>query len=132
MIFLNCLKKFSFIKSVEILDLRIFKTGFYVKIMAQFNDDSILYIREYVDERERSYSYHWQTKGGKLIIRWDNAPHYKDILTYPHHKHTEGLILPNYAITCEEILKEIEQELKTQKGDKKAPTESKDKELNEP
>ncbi len=112
---LNCLKKFSPVKSVEVLDLRIFKTGFYVKIVVQFNDNSILYIREYVDENERSYSYHWQTEEGKMIIRWDNAPHHKNILTYPHHKHIGENILPSYAITCEEILKEIEQLLKSRK-----------------
>ena len=123
--FLNCLKKFSFIKNVEVLDLRIFKAGFYVKMLVQFNDDSILYIREYVDENERSYSYHWQTKEGKLIIRWDNAPHHKNIPTYPHHKHIKGDVLPNYAITCEEILKEIEQVLKSQKRVKNEPNEAK-------
>ena len=26
-------------------------------------------------------------KNGQLIIRWDNAPHHKQIQTYPHHKH---------------------------------------------
>ena len=110
--FFTCLKEFPFVKDIEVLDLRFFKTGFYTKIRVQLKDESILYIREYVDENERSYSYHWQTKEGELIIRWDNAPHYKDIPTYPHHKHVKGKILPNYAITCEEILKEIEQELK--------------------
>ncbi len=34
------------------------------------------------------------------------------LLTYPHHKHIKGKILPNYAITCEEILKEIKGVLK--------------------
>jgi len=105
---LDCLKNFSFVKNIEVLDLRIFKTGFYIKLMVQFKEESVLFIREYVDEYERAYSYHWQTKGGKLIIRWDNAPHYKNISTYPHHKHIKEKIFPNYAITCEEILKEIE------------------------
>lgn len=112
---LSCLKNFPFIKNVEVLDLRIFKTGFYVKIIVQLKDDSVLNIREYVDEFERAYSYHWQTKEGKLIIRWDNAPHHKNISTYPHHKHIKEKILPNYAITCEEILKEIEQVIKSGK-----------------
>ncbi len=113
--FLNCLKKFSFVQNIEVLDVRIFKTGFYIKIMIQFKDYSILFIREYVDENERSYSYHWQTKEGKLIVRWDNAPHHKNLSTYPHHKHFKGKILPNYAITCEDILKEIEQILRAEK-----------------
>ena len=34
------------------------------------------------------YSYHWEHRmvdGG--IHRWDNAPHYQHIVTYPHHLH---------------------------------------------
>ena len=111
---LNCLEKFSFVKNVEVQDLKFFKNGFFVKIMVQLENGSVLYIREYVDENERSYSYHWQTKEGKLIMRWDNAPHHKDIPTYPHHKHVKKKVLPNYAITCEEILKEIERNLLNQ------------------
>jgi len=34
---------------------------------------------------------------------------------YPHHKHVKEKILPNYAITCEEILREIEQILLNQR-----------------
>ncbi len=85
--------------------------------MVKLKDNSVVYIKEYVDENERAYSYHWQTEKGELIIRWDNAPHYKDILTYPHHKHVKEKenILPNYAITCDEIFKEIEQVLESGK-----------------
>ena len=46
-----------------------------------------MYIKEYVDVNERNYSYHWQDKNQKLILRWDNSPHHKDVLTFPHHKH---------------------------------------------
>jgi hypothetical protein len=113
---LNCLEKFSFVKNVEVQDLKFFKNGFFVKIMVQIENGSVLYIREYVDENERSYSYHWQTKEGKLIMRWDNAPHHKNISTYPHHKHVKEKVLPNHAITCEEILKEIERRLFNQEG----------------
>ncbi|MDL1971290.1 MAG: DUF6516 family protein [Candidatus Desulfofervidaceae bacterium] len=42
----------------------------------------------------------------------DNAPHHKDIITHPHHKHIKDKVLPSYSITCEEIFKEIEELLK--------------------
>jgi len=38
-----------------------------------------------------NYSYHWQNKNGKMIIRWDNDPHHKNLKTYPHHKHSPNL-----------------------------------------
>jgi len=33
------------------------------------------------------YAYHWQDKEGQLRCRWDNAPHWPDMATHPHHKH---------------------------------------------
>jgi hypothetical protein len=33
------------------------------------------------------YRHHWQDADGNLIRRWDNAPHHKDIATFPHHLH---------------------------------------------
>lgn len=38
-------------------------------------------------ETEILYSY--QLFSDKPIIRWDNASHYPEIKTYPHHFHTE-------------------------------------------
>ncbi len=105
--FLNCLEKFEFIKCIEVLEFRIFKDGFFIKIKTLLTDESLLFIREYVDSYERNYSYHWQDAQGNLIARWDNAPHYPEIITYPHHKHVGKKILPSYSITCEEILEEI-------------------------
>jgi len=36
---------------------------------------------------EREFIYSYQLFTDKPIIRWDNAPHYPDIRTYPHHFH---------------------------------------------
>jgi len=101
---LNCLKKFSIVKSFEVLDFRTFQDGFYIKVKVILKDSSELYIREYVDVEERNYSYHWQSVNGKLIVRWDNAPHHEDIRTYPHHKHINGKVEESFETTCERIL----------------------------
>src|SRR5262245_35038179 len=34
-----------------------------------------------------TYRIHWQQGDGRLKRRWDNAPHYKDVPTFPHHVH---------------------------------------------
>ncbi len=34
-----------------------------------------------------SYSFHLQNAAGRCIVRWDNAPHYPDLPTFPHHIH---------------------------------------------
>jgi hypothetical protein len=100
------------LSNFEILDFRTFQDGFYIKIKAVLKDGSELYIREYVDVEERNYSYHWQDKEGKLIIRWDNAPHHKNIRTYPHHKHVNNKVRESFETTCEKILSEISEFLR--------------------
>lgn len=104
---LTYLKESKIIKRFEILDYKNFHQGFYLKISCLLIDNSKLYIREYSDVEERNYSYHWQDTNNNLITRWDNAPHYPDISTHPHHKHTKDGVFENYTITIEEILSEI-------------------------
>src|SRR4051794_4734093 len=33
------------------------------------------------------YAFHLQDAGGRCIARWDNAPHHRDLTTFPHHVH---------------------------------------------
>ncbi len=68
----------------------------------------LLYVREYNDEKERKYSFHWQDKQDSLIIRWDNAPHHNNLGTFPHHKHTANGIEESNEISLEDILRYIE------------------------
>jgi len=43
---------------------------------------------------ERDFLYSYQFFIDRPIIRWDNAPHYPDIKTYPHHFHNkEGNVI---------------------------------------
>jgi hypothetical protein len=58
-----------------------------LKARLLFVDGSVLYIKEYYFGRQRKYTYHWTNAAGELIIRWDNAPHWPDVETFPHHKH---------------------------------------------
>ena len=111
---LKCLEKFEVVKDYEVLSFKTFYDGFYIKIKVFLSNGSILYIREYVDSNERNYSYHWQNEKGELIIRWDNAPHHKEIKTYPHHKHIAEKVFESFEITCEKILEVIELEIKKQ------------------
>ena len=36
------------------------------------------------------YSYHWQTGGGDVRLRWDNALHHRHLPNAPHHAHSEN------------------------------------------
>jgi hypothetical protein len=64
---------------------------------------------------EYNYSFHWQETDGRLIVRWDNAPHHSQVETYPHHMHTEEDIKESYSITINDVLKEIKNRQKQSK-----------------
>jgi len=62
----------------------------------QLINDSIIEIFEYVNENEQritslKYSYHWQNSENNIIKRWDNAPHFPNIESFPHHVHTDAI-----------------------------------------
>lgn len=60
----------------------------------------------------QTYRLHWQNKEGKLIKRWDNAPHYPELENSPYHVHTsEGKVDPSKPINIKETLQLIEEEL---------------------
>ena len=105
---LRLLQDSKAVRGFEILDFKSGKDFYYIKIKAEIKNNTELYIREYMSAREGKYSYHWQEKDGKIIVRWDNAPHQK-LKTFPHHKHlSSGIVVESYEIRLEEILKYIE------------------------
>ncbi|MDE3059105.1 MAG: hypothetical protein KGJ59_14230 [Bacteroidota bacterium] len=108
---LKSLDQSSIVRSYVVLEYRTFQFGFFIKIKAALIDGSELHIKEYSDETERNYSYHWQSDAGVLITRWDNAPHYSNLSTFPHHKHQEGKILPSEEILLEDVLEHLRERL---------------------
>jgi Family of unknown function (DUF6516) len=95
----------SFVKSYSTNDFRKSETVFYLNIKIHFVNNSELHVREYIDTEHRKYSFHWQSSNGDLIIRWDNAPHFPDLITFPHHKQlASGEVTESYDISFEEIL----------------------------
>lgn len=102
----------SFVKSHSINDFRKSETVFYLNIRIHFVNNSELHVREYTDADHRKYSFHWQSLNGDLIIRWDNAPHFPDLITFPHHKHlASGEVRESYDISLEEILSFIQNQI---------------------
>jgi hypothetical protein len=52
------------------------------------------------------YWYHLQKKG-EFIIRWDNAPHHRELSTFPYHVHDKDGVHESKEMTMDEILDEI-------------------------
>lgn len=80
----------------------------------RFPDGSLLDFDEVVIIRKEQlvklrYAYHYQDESGERIFRYDNAPHYPEIFTYPHHKHVGSTIEPSQIPDLSDVLREIEQ-----------------------
>jgi len=66
------------------------------------------------------YRHHWQDADGHLIKRWDNAPHYPAVDTFPHHLHdrAENSVVSHSPITGLEVLQRVLVEVETQVSQK--------------
>ena len=53
------------------------------------------------------YRFHYMDSTGRMLFRYDNAPHHSEIESHPHHKHTDHKIVPTTMPSLTEILNEI-------------------------
>ena len=44
-----------------------------------------------------------------MIFRYDNAPHWEEISTYPYHKHLPDSVISSKIMTLDKVLEEIQQ-----------------------
>lgn len=68
-------------------------------------------IREFVFTRTEIikdiYAYHYQDANGRMIFRYDNTQHFRNLPTFPHHKHTSDRVLPAPEPDLQAILNEV-------------------------
>ena len=93
------------------MDSDAFGEYYKLKIEARLVNGWKLHIWEHATPQLQRYAYH-VSKGLQLVIRWDNAPHHRQIRTFPHHKHLKDAILESKEVTIEEILEELEKMIK--------------------
>jgi len=55
----------------------------------------------------RKYSYHFQDDQGNMIFRYDNAPHWIDMVTFPYHKHLPTQVIESKPMNLEKVFFEI-------------------------
>jgi hypothetical protein len=55
------------------------------------------------------YRHHWQDANKNLIKRWDNAPHHRQVETFPHHLHdsSEENVVAHAPVTGLAVLQYI-------------------------
>lgn len=104
------------VQSFDVVEHRIWRTGSYLRMRILLRDGSELHTREFTDETERKYAFHWQTAAGELLARWDNAPHHPELPTHPDHKHVASGVEPTSDVALEDVLACLERKLSSGSG----------------
>jgi len=105
-VFYKLVEEFSDI----IADYSVFeykRYGSAISLVAKFGfkNGSLLHIKDYLFiDGKRKYSYHWQDAQGKLITRWDNSPHHRELSTFPHHRHLSEEVAASKERTIKDVL----------------------------
>ena len=108
-------KTLSALSSSEIvLELKVIKTIIEPPIQAlraraTLKGAYVLQINESTGPDFRRYSYHLQ-KDNEMIKRWDNAPHWRSLKTFPYHVHHGNETEPKESpeVFIEDVLREVE------------------------
>jgi hypothetical protein len=92
-----------------VLAFRQTELSIYYKLEIYITNGTLLYVTEYLDKQTRTYSFHWQNNDVTLIRRWDNAPHFKQLASYPHHVHIGPLntVIESHDIGIAEVVQFI-------------------------
>ena len=104
---IKILKESSIIDSVILIDSDAIGNYYILKIQARLINGWKLHIWEHLTPKIQRYAYH-VSEGTQLVIRWDNAPHHRQVNTFPHHKHVKEDILASKEMSIENILEELE------------------------
>jgi hypothetical protein len=81
---------------------------YLLQLGAVLHDGSRLELRDYLFvDGSRKYAYQWMEGDGELRQRWDNAPHWSEIATKPHHTHlpNQELPQPSTVTNVEDLLR---------------------------
>jgi len=86
----------------------------FIRADVRFMDDSLLHFRElWIWQAEqpfkKAYTYHYQRADDTSVFRYDNAPHFPNLPTAPHHKHIgDNEVVAADAPDLQSVLNEIE------------------------
>lgn len=84
----------------------------FIKGHITFADGSRLEFSEQLPTSRQRFRLHYMDAQANLVVRWDSAPHHKDLGTFPFHQHTPSGVKEHRAITLLEALDEVVQMVK--------------------
>jgi hypothetical protein len=84
----------------------------YIKGAIHFIDSSLLELSLFVKESHKAisidkYRFHYMNSAGHMLFRYDNAPHYSELSSFPNHKHVQQRAIASSPPDLQDILDEI-------------------------
>lgn len=84
----------------------------YIKGQISFIDSSVLEVSLYAVESGNTltiskYRMHYMNNRRQMLFRYDNATHYPDIPSHPHHKHITDKIVSASMPSFKDVMNEI-------------------------
>lgn len=84
----------------------------YLKGTVTFIDASVLNIALFLVQTGKKiqfekYRYQYMDSKGEMHFRYDNAKHYPELRTFPHHKHVRDMVKETTMPGIEDIINEI-------------------------
>jgi len=64
-----------------------------------------------VEVNKKKYKYNFRSFNSKLIFRFDNAPHYPKIKSFPHHLHSVSEVFESVEPTIYQVLQKIKKHI---------------------
>ena len=80
----------------------------FIKGRLTFLNGSVLAFSEQLPTQRQKFRFHYMDRENNLILRWDSAPHHRQLSTFPFHLHTPQGVQAHPAITLLEVLSRIE------------------------
>lgn len=82
-----------------------------LRIRLRFQNGCLLEINEAIIVENGAlktlgYRYHLQIAGNELAFRYDNAPHFPDLPSFPHHKHLRDAVVASNKPDLLDVLQE--------------------------
>lgn len=105
----NFLQNHPLVEKYSINTRRVSNNEGFIKITVFLVRAYELKVFEYynVSSGVVDYRYHLMDSNKRFIVRWDNAPHFLDISTFPHHQHTRSGVMESKQPSLIEVLDHI-------------------------
>jgi len=103
---LDVLRRSDLVKEIVSVNFDTVGDSYRLKVRVRLRNNWLLDVWEHVAPGLKRYSYHVFSRN-RMIVRWDNAPHFPSIKTFPHHKHIDKNIEESKEMTVELALEEI-------------------------